>query len=195
MKSPISCMVSLDGNVWVGSSSGVIKVINVDSKLPVGYWDSKLCIVDMIHLPMGYYKEEKEALLALVKPSTIAVFTKLDIQPGKLINVILPDHAIQLSGDPICALIVPTTQQLWVCTADDQLNVFSSGCYDNPGKYNNPYGACCMASGEDSILIASGSTLHKWASTPSHVTSLDCETIIMEKIPNYNGKYCSILFK
>ena len=194
MKSPISCMVLLEGNVWMGSSSGVIKVINVDSKLPVGHWDSKLCIVDMIHLPMGYYEEDKEALLVLVRPSTIAVFTRLNIQPGKLINIILPDHAIQLSGDPICALIVPTTQRLWVCSADDQLNVFSSGCYDNPRKYDNLYGACCMASGEDSILIASGSTLHKWSSTPSHVTSLDCEAIIMEKIPNYNGKYCSILF-
>ena len=62
---------------------------------------------------------------------------------------------IQISSDPICALIVPTTQQLWVCTTDDQLNVFNSDCYDNPVKYDNPYGACCMVSEEDSILIAS----------------------------------------
>ena len=187
MKSPISCMVLLKDNVWIGSSSGIIKVLNVTSKLPVGHWDSKLSITDMVHLPIGYYQDDKEALLVLVKPSTIAVFTKLDIQPSKLISAILPDHAIQLSSDPICALIVSATQQLWVGTADDQLNVFNSNCYDNPVKYNNPYGACCMASGKDSILIASGTTLQRWSSSPSHVASLDCMAKIMEKIPNYNG--------
>ena len=187
MKSPISCMVLLKDNVWIGSSSGIIKVLNVDSKLPVGHWDSKLSITDMVHLPIGYYQDDKEALLVLVKPSTIAVFTKLDIQPSKLISAILPDHMIHLSSDPICALIVPTTPQLWVCTADDQLNVFNSGCYENPVKYDNPYGACCMASEEDCILIASGSTLHKWSLTPSHVSSLECEATILKKIPKYNG--------
>jgi len=193
MKSPISCMVLLKDNVWLGSSSGVIKVLNVDSKLPVGHWDSNLSVIDMIHLPVGYYQDDKEVLLVLIKPSTIAVFTKLDIQSNKLISAIIPDRAIQLSGDPIYALVVPATQQLWVCTADDQLNVFNCGHFDNPVKYDNPYGACCMALGKDYILIASGSTLHKWSITPSHVASLDCKTNIMKKIPNYKGNILHIL--
>jgi len=177
--------------VWVGSSSGVIKVFSVDSKQLVGLWDSNLCILDIVHLPVGYYHKDKEALMVLVKPSTIVVFTKLDIQAGRVIKVILPDRAIQLGGDPICALTVPVIEQLWVCSADGQLNVFSCNCYNNPMKCDNPYGASFMASLEDSVLIASGSMIHKWSSEkyPSHVTSLNCEDTIMKKIPNYNGNY------
>jgi len=31
--------------VWVGSPSGVVKLYNVASKLPMGYWNSKLCVM------------------------------------------------------------------------------------------------------------------------------------------------------
>jgi len=187
LKSPITCMVLLESNVWVGSSSGVIKVFGVDSKQPVGLWDSNLCILDMVHLPVGYYHKDKEALVILVEPSTIALFTNLDVRAGRMINAILPDRAIQLGGDPICALTVPAVKQLWVCTADGQLNVFSCGCYDDPVEHNNPYGASCMASEEDSVFIASGSEIHKWSQSPSYLTNLDCEETILNKIPNYSG--------
>ena len=193
MKSPISCMILLEGNVWVGSPSGVVKLYNVASKLPMGYWNSKLCVIDMIHLPDGYYNDE-QALLVLAKPSSIVVFTKIDRQCS---DAIVPDRIIQLDDDPICALLVPTLQQFWMCTTDNQLNVFGTGCYDNrPVKYANPHGACCMATEKDSVLIASGSVIHKWSSRqfPTHVTCLDCKATLMEKIPNYEGNYINTLY-
>ena len=183
-------MILLEGNVWVGSPSGVVKLYNAVSKLPIGHWNSKLCITEMVHLPNGYYDDDKQALLVLAKPSSIVVFTQLDRQSSKLIDTIVPDHIIKLHGDPICALLMPTLHQLWVCTTDNQLNVFCTGCYDNlPMKCANPHGACCMATEKDCVLIASGSAVHKWSpcQSPTCVTSLNCEATIMEKIPNYEG--------
>jgi len=187
-------MTLVNDSVWVGSSCGVVKLYNVANKLPMGHWASKLCVVDMVHLPNGCYDHDKPALLVLAKPSTIAVFTKLDQQSCKLADTITPDHIIHLDGDPICTLLVPTLKQLWVCTSDNQLNVFSTGCYNNLAmKYANPHGACCMATEKDFVLIASGSVIHKWSYCPTLVTSLDCEATLMDKIPNYKGKETTLL--
>lgn len=182
--------------MWVGSQSGVVELYNSTTKLPMGHWSSGLQIIDMVYLPCAGC-DNQQALMVLAKPSTIAIFTELGRQSSKLNDTIVPDHVINLEDDPICALLVPT-DQLWVCTSNKQLNMFNVGNYNNPPiKCPNTYGAYCMATEKDYVLIASGSVLHKWSQQqpPSHESSLDCEATLMEKIPNYEGNQTTIVAK
>ena len=43
-----------------------------------------------------------------------------------------------MQSEIFCALLVPITNQLWVCTADNKLVIFNPGCYDNYEKHNIP---------------------------------------------------------
>lgn len=192
MKSPVTCMLVVNDNLWVGSQTKV-EVYNTVEKLPIALWSSDAVVMEMILLPSGHYGDN-EALLMPTKSCTIVIFTTLQFDSKRLLATIKPDGVIEMDCEIFCALLVPTIDQLWTCTADNELIVYNPGCYDNPEKYNIPDVSkpCCMATVNEFVLIAAEATIQKWSlwKTPSRISSLNCGATIMEKMAtiHYDGK-------
>ena len=95
--------------------------------------------------------------------------------------IVTGDHEIDMQSEIFCALLVPITNQLWVCTADNKLVIFNPGCYDNHEicLISQP---CCMATVDEVVLVVE--ELQKWSTTetPSSISCLDCTGTIMDKI-------------
>ena len=188
MKSPVTCMLIVNDYLWVGSHSGV-KVFNAVTRQPIGYCATQH-ITDMILVPHGHHGDE--ALVMTTKSASILIFT---VQwTSQQFEDMKPMCEIEL-GYVFCVLLVPTINQLWVCTADSQLLVFDAGCYSNHEKYSipgisNPY---CMTTVNEFVLIAAKTKIQKWSCSgqmPNVLNSLDCKKIIMEKVSyiHYDGK-------
>ena len=192
MKSPVTCMLIINDYLWVGSHSGV-KVYNAANRQLIGLWVTKTVVAMMILVPYGHHSD-KEALVMLTKSSTILIFTVLQWQKQRLLQDVKPDHEIDMHCEILCALLVPIINQLWVCTTDNKLVIFNSGCYDNHEKYDVPdmKQPCCMATIDDHVLVAGGAKIQKWSAmeTPSAISCLDCTGTIMEKISTiqYDGE-------
>ena len=136
-----------------------------------------------------------KALIMLTKSSTILIFTVLKWHnKQRLLQDVKPEHEIEMHCEVFCALLVPIINQLWVCTADSELVVFNSGCYDNHKKYNMPDMSqpCCMATVDDYVLVAARAKIQKWSSAeiPNAISCLDCTGTMMEKIStiHHDGK-------
>lgn len=181
MKSSVTCMLMVNEHLWVGHHDGV-KVFNTITKQPIGIWCTNTIITTMILVPGDH---NNESLIMLTNSYTILIFTKLQWNSQRLLEDITPDHDVKLDCELCCALLVPTSNQLWVCTANSQLAVFSPGCYDHHEKYAMPETAkpCCMATVNDYVLVAIEAKIQKWSSgeIPTSISSLDCEATIMDK--------------
>ena len=192
MKSPVTCMLIVNDYLWVGSHSGV-KVFNAVTRQLIGYCATQHTVTDMILVPHGHY-DDNEALVMTTKSSSILIFTISQWNSQRLLEDIKPTNEIEVDS-VFCALLVPTINQLWVCTADSQLVVFNPGCYGNPEKYNipdikNPH---CMTTVNEFVLIAAETKIQKWSCSgqmPNVLNSLDCKDAIMEKVStiHYPGK-------
>ena len=189
MKSPVTCMLIVNDYLWVGSHSGV-KVFNAVTRQPIGYC-ATLHITAMILVPHGYHGGE--ALVMTTKSASILIFTILQWTSQQFEDM-KPMCEIELDY-VFCVLLVPTINQLWVCTADGQLHVFNHDCYSNHEKHNipdisNPH---CMTTVNEFVLIAAETKIQKWScsgQTPNVLNSLDCKETIMKKVSNihYPGK-------
>ena len=190
MKSPVTCMLIVNDYLWVGSHSGV-KVFNAVTRQPIGYCVTQHIITDMILVPHGHHGDE--ALVITTKSASILIFTILQWISQQFEDM-KPMCEIELDY-VFCALLVPTINQLWVCTADGQLLVFDAGCYSNHEKYSipdisNPH---CMTTVNEFVLIAAKTKIQKWSYSgqmPNVLNGLDCKKIIMEKVSyiHYDGK-------
>ena len=185
MKSPVTCMIIINDYLWVGSHSGV-KVYNAANRQLIGSWITKTVVTAMILVP-DEHQIDKEALVMLTKSKTILIFTLLQWQnKQRLLQDIKPDREIDMHCEIFCALLVPIINQLWMCTADNKLVIFNSGCYDNHEKYDMPdmLQPHCMATVDEIVLVAGGAKIQKWDTTeiPGTTNCLDCTGTIMDKV-------------
>ena len=185
-------MLMVNDYLWVGSHSGV-KVFNAVNRQPVGYCATQHAVTAMILVPHGHY-DDNEALVMPTKSSIILIFTVLQWSSERLLEDIKPTHEIELDC-VFCALLVPTINQLWVCSTDSKLVVFNPGLYGNPEKYSMPdiSNPCCMATVNDAVLIAAETRVQKWdcsGQLPNVLSSVDCKETVMEKVStiHYDGK-------
>lgn len=191
MKSPVTCMLIVNDHLWVGLHNGV-RVIDAVTKQQKGVWLSQHIITAMILVPSGHCSDN-EAIVMCTKSHSLFIFTGLQWSAPRLLQDVVPAREIEIDYI-FCALLVPTSNQLWMCTADSKLFLFNAGCYDNPEKYNMPDMStpCCMATVNDFVLIAAEDKIQKWNSgeIPSCLSSLECKETIMEKISaiHYDGK-------
>ena len=167
-------------------------MFNSVTKQPIALWCANTSVTKMILVPSDH---DNESLIMLTNSCSIVTFTKLQWSSQRLIEEITPDHDIKLDYEFCCALLVPTINQLWVCTANSKLAVFSPGCYgyyDHHEKYDMPDIAkpCCMATMNDYVLVTMEAKIQKWSSgeIPTAISSLDCKATIMEKTVNCDGK-------
>ena len=195
MKSPVTCMLIVNDYLWVGTHSGV-KVYNATNRQLVAVYVNKTVIIDMILVPPGHCGKE-EAIVMLTKSRTLLIFTALWKDKNRLLLELLPDREIAMKCEVLCALLVPTSNQLWVCTSNSRLAVFSPGCYDNPEKHDIPDMSqlCCLATVDDFVVVASEAKIQKWSpgEIPIPIGTLDCEGTIMENSTIlYNGEYLKL---
>ena len=195
MKSPVTCMLIVNDYLWVGTHGGV-KVYNATNKQLVAVWVDKAIILTMILVPSGHCSDG-EAIVMLTKSRTLLIFPALWKDKNRLLLELQPEHEIEMNCEVLCALLVPTSNQLWVCISNKRLAVFNPGCYDNPKKYDMPDMSqpCCLATVNDFVLIAAEARIQKWnpGVTPVPIDTLDCEAMVMENSTIlYNGEHCKL---
>lgn len=197
MKSPVTCMLMVNDHLWVGSHDGV-RIFNTTTvnKQLVASWCTKLIVTSMILLPPGHYSSSEDIIM-LTKSCSLVIFAIPQLKSQQLLENIEPKHEIKLGCELFCALLVPTIDQLWVCTANSQLAVFSPGHYDNPEKYNmsDMSKVRCMATLDNVVLVAAEAKIQKWSlgEIPSPVSSLDCAAIIVKRTAiKENGEHHNV---